>query len=202
MRTAIIERSLAVLLALAIVVSPELAAAQQSTDQNAPPPSQTTTTPTPQQTTPQTQTPAQQPPATTPQTNPQTPQTNTTQPPATSDPNQQPELMPKVNEGSQNLPTAPEPQQPTTQTPSTTTQTQPQTTAPQTNEPVGTAAAEKAKTVGGIASRPTGIAMAPAKQRQVRSWLIKLGAVAAGGAALGLVFALSKSSPSRPPGTP
>ena len=67
--------------------------------------------------------------------------------------------------------------------------------------PAGTAAAERGPVAGGAASKPAGTAIAPAKQRQVRSFLIKMGAVIAGAAALGTVFALSKSSPSTPPGS-
>ena len=67
-------------------------------------------------------------------------------------------------------------------------------------EPVGTAAAQRAPTAGGAASKPAGTAIAPAKQRQVRSLLIKLGAVAGAGVALGIVMALSKGTPSVPPG--
>jgi len=67
-------------------------------------------------------------------------------------------------------------------------------------EPAGTAAAGKPESVGGAASKPAGTAMAPAKQRQVRSWLIKLGAVAAAGVALGVVYGLSKSTSPKPPG--
>jgi len=72
---------------------------------------------------------------------------------------------------------------------------------PPPSEPVGTATAERAPTAGGAASRPAGAAIAPAKQRQVRSLLIKLGAVAGAGAALGTVMALTKASPSTPPGS-
>lgn len=67
-------------------------------------------------------------------------------------------------------------------------------------EPRGTAAARAAKTQGGAASKPAGAAIAPAKQRRSRSLLIKLGVIAGAGAALGTVYALSKGSPSRPPG--
>jgi hypothetical protein len=70
---------------------------------------------------------------------------------------------------------------------------------PTTPQPLGTAAAEKATTAGGAASRPAGTAIAPAKQRQVRSFLIKMGLIAAGGIALGTVYGLSKSSPPKPP---
>lgn len=68
------------------------------------------------------------------------------------------------------------------------------------NEPAGTAAARGGILKGGPASKPAGAAIAPSKQRRVRSILIKLGAIAGTGAALGTVFALSKASPSRPPG--
>ncbi len=66
--------------------------------------------------------------------------------------------------------------------------------------PAGTGAAEAGPTAGGAGSTPAGMAIAPAKQRQVRSFLIKLGAVAGGAIAIGTVYALSRSSPSRPPG--
>ena len=69
-----------------------------------------------------------------------------------------------------------------------------------TQEPAGAAAAQTGVTSGGAASKPAGMAIAPAKQRQVRSLFIKLGAIAAGGAAIGAVVALSKGSPSKPPG--
>ena len=68
-----------------------------------------------------------------------------------------------------------------------------------TTQPLGAAAAGKAETAGGAASRPAGTAIAPAKQRQVRSFLLKMGLIAAGGVAIGTAYALSKSSPSRPP---
>jgi outer membrane biosynthesis protein TonB len=67
--------------------------------------------------------------------------------------------------------------------------------------PAGTAAAQGVKTAGGAASRPAGTAIAPAKQHQTRSLLIKLGAVAAGAVALGTVYGLSRSSSSTPSGT-
>lgn len=66
-------------------------------------------------------------------------------------------------------------------------------------EPLGAAAAGGVATAGGGASRPAGNAIAPAKQHQVRSFLIKLGAVAAAGAAIGTVYALSKGTSSTPP---
>ncbi len=65
-------------------------------------------------------------------------------------------------------------------------------------QPLGTATAEGVPTVGGAASRPAGEAIAPAKQNQRRSLLIKIGLIAAAGAAAGIVYGLSKSSPSKP----
>lgn len=66
--------------------------------------------------------------------------------------------------------------------------------------PLGTAAAEKGRTAGGGASRPAGVAIAPAKQKRSRGLLIKLGAIAAAGAAMGTVYALSRSTGSTPAG--
>lgn len=70
----------------------------------------------------------------------------------------------------------------------------------QPSQPEGTAAARAAKTIGGPASKPAGSAIAPAKQKQVRSLLIKVGAIAGAGAALGIVYALTRATPTRPPG--
>lgn len=66
--------------------------------------------------------------------------------------------------------------------------------------PAGTGAAEAGPTAGGAGSKPAGMAIAPAKQHQVRSFLVKLGVIAGGAVAIGTVYALSRSSPSRPPG--
>jgi hypothetical protein len=65
-------------------------------------------------------------------------------------------------------------------------------------EPVGTAAAPYEKPLGVAASRPAGAVMAPAKQRRTRTILIRVGLIAGAAAAIGIVVALSKSSPSRP----
>jgi hypothetical protein len=72
---------------------------------------------------------------------------------------------------------------------------------PQQNEPakpVGTAAAPYEKTTGVAASRPAGAVIAPAKQRRVRTFLIRMGIVIGAGVAVGTVAALSHASPSRP----
>jgi hypothetical protein len=68
----------------------------------------------------------------------------------------------------------------------------------QGHKPVGTAAAPYEPTVGIAASRPAGAAIAPAKQRRVRTILISLGVIAGAGIAVGSVAALSHGSPSRP----
>ena len=67
-------------------------------------------------------------------------------------------------------------------------------------QPVGTAAAGIENTAGVAASKPAGVAIAPPKQRRVRLLVIKVGAILGAGAAVGTVAALSKASPSRPPG--
>lgn len=82
-----------------------------------------------------------------------------------------------------------------TQAPQATTQT-----PNRTREPVGTAAAESVPTSGIAASRPAGSALAPAKQRRIRSLLIRTGALVGAAAAIGVTMALSQGSPSRPPG--
>jgi len=71
--------------------------------------------------------------------------------------------------------------------------------APQPTQPLGAAAAGDVKTAGGGASRPAGNAIAPVKQHQYRSLLIKLGAVAAAGVAVGTVYGLSHATSSVPP---
>lgn len=94
--------------------------------------------------------------------------------------------------GTSTLPNAPQPQA----APPAQRQEQ-----PPAEEPLGAAAAEQVRTAGGGASRPAGNAIAPAKQHQYRSLLIKLGAVAAAGVAVGTVYGLSHATPSTPPHT-
>ena len=65
----------------------------------------------------------------------------------------------------------------------------------------GTAAAESEKMNGVAASNPTGVAIAPAKQHRRRAFWVKLGALAGAGMAVGTAMSLSRSSPSRPPGS-
>lgn len=66
-------------------------------------------------------------------------------------------------------------------------------------QPLGTAAARRGATAGGPASEPAGMAIAPAKQKQTRSLLLKIGAIAAAGAAIGIVYGLTRATPSTPP---
>lgn len=100
------------------------------------------------------------------------------------------------------LPDAPSQLQPNAAVPSGTSSPAP-SSDPQRPPatPDGTAAARAARVIGGPASKPAGSAIAPAKQRQTRSILIKLGVIAGAGLALGTVYALSRSAPNRPPGT-
>ena len=69
-----------------------------------------------------------------------------------------------------------------------------QTTTPQ---PVGTAAAPYLKPEGVSASRPAGAAIAPAKQRRIRTFAIRIALLVGAGVAIGTVAALSLGSPSR-----
>jgi hypothetical protein len=71
----------------------------------------------------------------------------------------------------------------------------------QQTEPQGAATAERVPTAGGTAAKPAGVAIAPAKQHRTRSLLIKFGALAAAGVAAGTIYALSRGTPSTPPGT-
>jgi hypothetical protein len=65
-------------------------------------------------------------------------------------------------------------------------------------KPVGTAAAPLDKGTGIAATRPAGAVIAPAKQRRVRSILIRVGVIVGAAVAVGVVVGLSKASPSRP----
>jgi hypothetical protein len=92
------------------------------------------------------------------------------------------------------------PDQPAQQAQSGQSGSTPADAAPQssTTKPVGTAVAPYEKTTGITASRPAGAVIAPAKQRRMRSILIKVGIIAGAGIAAGAVIALSRASPSQP----
>ena len=97
------------------------------------------------------------------------------------------------------IPQAESPQSPNSQSVSSqSVSSQSPEVAPQ--RPVGTAAAESSKASGVAASQPAGVAIAPAKQRRVRSIVIKVGAIVGAGVALGTAVALSEATSSKPPG--
>jgi len=81
-----------------------------------------------------------------------------------------------------------------------TPQSQSQSDAQTPQKPVGTAAAEAPSATGVAASQPAGIAMAPAKQRRVRTIILRTGAIIGAGVAVGSVVALTAGTSSRPPG--
>ena len=124
-----------------------------------------------------------------------TPQNNQQQNGVTVDPSQGP-LQPvpaQTQSGAQSNQQTEEPQQPLPATPAP----QPKTEQ-QMQQPLGAATAEGVPTVGGGASRPAGEAIAPAKQNQRHSLLLKLGLIAAVGVAGGVVYGLSKGTSSQP----
>jgi hypothetical protein len=86
-------------------------------------------------------------------------------------------------------------------TPASNTPTQ-QNNVPPPAQPSGTAVAPEVEVSGGAASKPAGVAIAPPKQRQIRTWLIRFGFIAGAGVALGTVAALSAASPGRVPNAP
>ncbi len=76
----------------------------------------------------------------------------------------------------------------------------PQAPPQKPQRPVGTAAAEAPKVSGITAAQPAGVAIAPAKQHRVRKIVLRVGAIAGAGAALGTVIALTAGTSSKPPG--
>ena len=66
--------------------------------------------------------------------------------------------------------------------------------------PVGTAVAESPNAGGVAASQPAGVAIAPAKQRRVRTIVLRMGAIMGAGVAVGSVVALTAATSSKPPG--
>jgi hypothetical protein len=82
--------------------------------------------------------------------------------------------------------------------PSQTPADQDQSQKPQ--RPVGTAVAETPTVSGVTAAQPAGVAIAPAKQRRVRTLVLKVGAIVGAGVALGTAIALTEGTSSKPPG--
>jgi hypothetical protein len=199
-----ISKSLALGLAFGLCLTPEMFAQQQTQSPTSPAAasSQTSTSQTPSSQTPTTpQAPQSVPPAaseppasTTPaQTQPAKPSPNG----STIDPSQGPlqpvTTYPDASGGQQQ-------EQSTVQPQTTNPPEAPQPKTQQPTQPVGAATAERVPTAGGAAAKPAGAAIAPAKQHQTRGLLIKIGAIAAAGAALGTVYALTRSTGSLPPG--
>jgi hypothetical protein len=75
-----------------------------------------------------------------------------------------------------------------------------QTQVPPPQRPVGTAAAEAPVVSGVTAAQPAGVAVAPAKQRRVRTIVLKVGAIVGAGVAVGTIIALTEGTSSKPPG--
>lgn len=92
------------------------------------------------------------------------------------------------------LPSAPIPQQ----TSPTLPQQEPAQPPALPQQPVGTAAAPAEKPTGVAGSRPSGAAIAPAKQKRVRALVISFAIALAAGAAIGTVVGLSRASHSTP----
>lgn len=111
----------------------------------------------------------------------------------------QQDALPNAPSASQGTTQVEQPQSSTAQPHTEMTQRPSVSSQPPSPEPLGTAAAEGIKTAGSGASKPAGTAIAPAKQGQTRSLLIKLGFIAAAGVAIGTVYGLSKASSSVPP---
>jgi hypothetical protein len=194
-----ISKLLALGLAFGLCLTPEMFAQQQTQSSTSPAAassqtssSQTPTSPQAPQAVPPA---ASEPPAsTTPaQTQPAKPSPNG----STIDPSQGPlqpvTTYPDASGGQQQ-------EQSTVQPQTTNPPEAPQPKTQQPTQPVGAATAERVPTAGGAAAKPAGAAIAPAKQHQTRGLLIKIGAIAAAGAALGTVYALTRSTGSLPPG--
>ncbi len=72
--------------------------------------------------------------------------------------------------------------------------------AQEPQRPVGTAAAEAPSVNGVTAAEPAGVAIAPAKQRRVRTVVLRVGAIVGASVAVGAVIALTAGTSSKPPG--
>src|SRR5579864_4713414 len=163
------KKSLSLLLAFALCGAPQMLAAQAST--------------TPQSG--QTIQPAANPQTADPSQAPLAPVEPPAQPPADQNAAPNSATAPAAPAATQPVPPeAPQPQAAQQQKPATP------------NQPQGTAAAQKGQTAGGAASQPAGTAIAPAKQRQNRSLLIKVGLIAGAAVAAGTVYALSRKTAS------
>jgi hypothetical protein len=82
--------------------------------------------------------------------------------------------------------------------PRSSTQTAGEEAPRQLQRAQGTAVAPAPAVLPIAAAEPTGIAIAPAKQRRVRKIVLKVGALVGASAALSTVLILSKNTPSKP----
>jgi hypothetical protein len=78
-------------------------------------------------------------------------------------------------------------------------QTQQASASQQDTTPVGTAVAPMVRPEGTAASRPSGAAIAPAKQRRTHTLAIRIALLVGAGVAIGTVAAATLGSPSHPP---
>ena len=125
------------------------------------------------------------------------PQNNQQQNGTTIDPSKGP-LQPVPAQNDNNVaPSSTPPETPSSQLPATPVPQAQQQQQP-AQQPLGTATAEGVPTVGGAASRPAGEAIAPAKQNQRHSLLIKMGLIVAAGIAAGTVVGLTKGTSGSP----
>ncbi len=108
-------------------------------------------------------------------------------------------LLPQQTQSSPSQPLQSQPpQSQSSQSQSSPAQQQSQPPPPQ--KPVGTAIAGSPTATGIAASQPAGMAVAPAKQRRVRTIILRTGAIIGAGVALGTIVALTAATPSKPPG--
>jgi hypothetical protein len=114
-------------------------------------------------------------------------------------PSTQPSNQPQTD--TQTVSPSPAPAAPSAQSPAAApATTQNQADKGTTQRPVGTAAAEANTVTGVSASQPSGVAIAPAKQRRARTLMIRVGALVGAGVAVGTVVALTAATSSKPPG--
>jgi len=104
------------------------------------------------------------------------------------------------SEQSPGAPVSTEPQGQQAESPQPPQVQSPQVQQPSPQKPVGTAAAEPTHAAGIAASQPAGVAVAPAKQRRVRTIVIRTAAIIGAGIAVGTVVALTEATGSKPPG--
>jgi hypothetical protein len=124
------------------------------------------------------------------------PQVQQQQTPAPAEVDQQQTGKPGTDLSHADLPQAPAPasQQTEISFASSSQDAQPQ----DAQKPVGTAAGPYTKPTGVAGSRPSGAAIAPAKQKRKKALALRVGLIVGGAVAVGTVAGLSMASSSRP----